>query len=701
MIMQRRQFLKSLGKGVLASSFLSLPLTQCTANPRPNILFIMSDDHGFQAISAYNGKLNKTPNIDRLAKEGVLFEQSFVTNSICAPSRAVLLTGKYSHLNGVIDNSKVFDGKQQTFPKILQAHGYQTAMIGKWHLKSDPTGFDYWNILPGQGHYYNPDFIEMGQRKRLTGYVTDLITDIALDWLKNKRDKQKPFCLLLHHKAPHRNWMPNIKYLHKYDDVKIPVPDTFFDDYATRQAAKEQEMEIARHLFLDFDLKVPDWPGEKEENAWEKIGTRLWEGEWKRMTDEQRAAWQKAYKPKNEAFRKARLKGKDLALWKYQRYIKDYLRCIDSVDENVGKVLEYLDQAGLAENTLVIYTSDQGFYLGEHGWFDKRWIYEPSLRMPLLVRYPAEVPAGVRNKEDMVLNLDFAPTFLDFANVQIPADMQGQSFRPVLKGKTPNNWRKAVYYHYYEFPAWHMVKRHYGIRTRRYKLAHFYYDIDEWELFDLKKDPNELNNVFNDPAYASVVRELKRELQQLREFYGDTELDKYLPAQPKKVNHVAIGKSIRYLTKPSKRYDQNPQTLVDGRVFEDGTYSIIDLKKGWQGFEGKDAVIVIDLGRSMEINTIAAQFLQQIESWIFMPTSVLFLTSLDGRSFKKLIELPNSISEKSAESIVRTFRAGNLRINTRYIKMIARNRKSCPAWHAGAGEKAWIFIDEIEARNGS
>ena len=699
--MQRRQFLKSLGKGVLASSFLSLPLTQCTAKPRPNILFIMSDDHGFQAISAYNGKLNKTPNIDRLAKEGVLFEQSFVTNSICAPSRAVLLTGKYSHLNGVIDNSKVFDGKQQTFPKILQAHGYQTAMIGKWHLKSEPTGFDYWNILPGQGHYYNPDFIEMGQRKRLTGYVTDLITDVALDWLQNKRDKQKPFCLLLHHKAPHRNWMPNIKYLHKYDDVKIPVPDTFFDDYATRQAAKEQEMEIARHLFLDFDLKVPDWPGEKEEDAWEKIGTRLWEGEWERMTDEQRAAWQKAYKPKNEAFRKARLKGKDLALWKYQRYIKDYLRCIDSVDENVGKVLEYLDQAGLAANTLVIYTSDQGFYLGEHGWFDKRWIYEPSLRMPLLVRYPAEVPAGLRNKEDMVLNLDFAPTILDFANVQIPADIQGQSFRPVLKGKTPNNWRKAVYYHYYEFPAWHMVKRHYGIRTRRYKLAHFYYDIDEWELFDLKKDPNELNNVFNDPAYASVVRELKRELQQLREFYGDTEQDKYLPAQPKKVNHAALGKSIRYLTKPSKRYDQNPQTLVDGRVFEDGTYSIIDLKKGWQGFEGKDAVIVIDLGRSMEINTIAAQFLQQIESWIFMPTSVLFLTSLDGRSFKKLIELPNSISEKSAESIVRTFRAGNLKINTRYIKMVARNRKSCPAWHAGAGEKAWIFIDEIEARSGS
>lgn len=443
---------------------------------RPNIIFIMTDDHASHALSCYGSKINKTPNLDRLAREGMLFKNCFCTNSICSPSRAVILTGKYSHLNGVIDNRVKFDGSQQTFPKLLQKCGYETAMIGKWHLKSAPTGFDYWNVLPGQGLYHNPEFIEMGERKKYTGYVTDLITDFCLDWLKNRRS-DKPFCLMYHHKAPHRRWEPDEKHAKMYEDVDIPVPETFDDDYKTRSdAAREQEMTIERHLTPE-DLKMDPPEG---------------------------------------------LTGRALKKWKYHRYIKDYLRCIASVDDNVGRLLDYLDVSGLADNTVVFYTSDQGFYLGDHSWFDKRFMYEQSLRMPLLVRYPKEIKAGSVS-EDIVLNLDFAETFLDFAGAAKGADMQGRSIRPLLRGKTPGDWRTSMYYHYYEYPGWHMVKRHYGIRTKRYKLIHFYYDIDAWELYDLKKDPNELNNVYDDPAYAGVIKQLKAELQNLRKRYGDSD----------------------------------------------------------------------------------------------------------------------------------------------------------------------------------
>jgi len=503
--MDRRYFLKAAGLGAA-----SLALGGCVSSlqkgtvvgKRPNILFIMSDDHAAPAISAYKGFLAsvaKTPNLDRIAKEGMLFKNCFCTNSICAPSRAVILTGKYSHLNGVIDNGKRFDGSQQTFPKLLQKVGYQTAMIGKWHLKTD----DYWNVLPGQGTYYNPAMKEMGRRKKYNGYTTDIITDHCLKWLK-ERTSDKPFCLMYHHKAPHREWEPGPKHLTMYDDVTIPEPETLFDDYSNRgTAAKEQDMTIEKTMNnRDLKLVAP-----------------------KNLTPEQKKLWDAAYEPKNEAFRKANLKGKELVRWKYQRYIKDYLRCIASVDDNVGRVLDYLDEAGLARNTVVIYTSDQGFYLGEHGWFDKRFMYEESLRMPFLVRYPHQIKPGSVN-DDMVLNLDFAPTFLDFAQVQIPTDMQGQSLRPLLKGITPIDWRSSIYYHYYEYPAWHSVKRHYGIRTERYKLMHFYYDIDEWELYDLAKDPDELKNLYGDPAYEGVVKKLKAELARLKKELGDTD-DKY------------------------------------------------------------------------------------------------------------------------------------------------------------------------------
>jgi len=501
----RREFLKRLGYMAGSAAALSIvpscnSIGQIGGQKQPNIIYIMTDDHASHAMSCYNSKINKTPNLDRIANEGMRFTNSFCTNSICAPCRAVVLTGKYSHINGKIDNSRqAFDGSQQTFPKLLQKAGYQTAMIGKWHLRSDPTGFDYWNVLPGQGLYYNPVMIEMGERKKYTGYVTDIITDHALKWIK-ERDPDKPFCLMYHHKAPHRNWQPSPKHLTMYDDVTMPEPDNLFDDYANRgRAAKEQDMTISKTMNEnDLKLVAP-----------------------KNLTPEQKKLWDAAYNPKNEAFRKANLQGKDLIRWKYQRYIKDYLRCIASVDDNVGRVLDYLDETGLAKNTVVVYTSDQGFYLGDHGWFDKRFMYEESLRMPLLARYPREIKPGSVS-DAIVLNLDFAATFLDYAGVPVPDDIQGESMRAVLRGKTPGNWRKSMYYHYYEYPAVHSVKRHYGVRTQRYKLIHFYHDIDEWELYDLKKDPREMKNVYNDPAYADIVQELTAELKQLRQKYKDT-----------------------------------------------------------------------------------------------------------------------------------------------------------------------------------
>ena len=466
---------------------------------RPNIVFIMADDHCVQAMSCYGSRVNRTPNLDRLAQGGMRFDNCFCTNAICAPSRAVILTGKHSHINGVPTNVEEFDGSQQTFPKLLQRSGYQTAMFGKWHLKSDPTGFDYWDVLVGQGPYYNPKMIRNGEELQRTGYTTDIITDVVLDWIKNGRDQDRPFLAMCHHKAPHRNWKPSPKYLHLFDDQKIPEPETLFDDWSGRgSAAKQQEMAIAKDL-NGHDLKL-DQQGE--------------------LNDEQRKVWDAAYDPKNEEFNEANLSGDDLVRWKYQRFAKDYLRCVQSVDDNVGRLLDYLDQSGLAENTIVVYTSDQGWYLGEHGWFDKRWMYEESLRMPLLVRWPQAIKAGSVNS-DLCQNLDFAETFLDAAGVLIPDDMQGRSMLPLLKGRTPADWRESVYYQYYEYPGWHSVRRHYGVRTQRYKLMYFY-KIDEWELYDLKNDPDEMKSVYDDPQYADVQAKLTAELQRLRKKYRVT-----------------------------------------------------------------------------------------------------------------------------------------------------------------------------------
>lgn len=496
---------------------------------RPNILFIMSDDHAYQAISAYGHGLNKTPNIDRLAKEGAIFTRACVTNSICAPSRAVMLTGKHSFINGKIDNVQPFDWNQDNYPRLLQKAGYQTAMIGKIHLAGLPQGFDYSMVLPGQGHYYNPDFIVNGERKRFEGYVTEITTEHALRWLDEKRDKDKPFLLIYNQKAPHRNWQPAPKYLTLFDDTTFTPPATYFDDdtdYKGRgTAAKTQEMEVDGHAQWGHDFKFQTDPDGKQTSFVNEL---------KRFNDQQLAQWNAAYGPKNRkfiesypkreerAFKEA--KEKEVALWKYNRYIKDYLRTIQSVDDGVGEVLDYLDKNGLADNTIVVYTSDQGFYLGEHGWFDKRFMYEESFRTPLLVRYPKEIKRGtVINR--LVQNLDFAPTILDYAQVPIPSDMQGESLRKLVNGSS-GEWRDAVYYTYYEYPSVHMVKRHYGVATDRYKLMHFYYDIDEWEMYDLEKDPSELNNIYNDPSYADVKAELHWKLADLRKKYGDSdELD--------------------------------------------------------------------------------------------------------------------------------------------------------------------------------
>jgi arylsulfatase A-like enzyme len=513
-------FPKSLALFTVGAGMISCHSFQ-KESPRPNILFIMSDDHTQRAISAYDDNLLQTPNIDRLAKEGAIFRSSFVTNSICAPSRAVLLTGKYSHLNGKVDNVSKFNWDQPSFPKLMQQHGYQTALIGKIHLEGLPQGFDYSIVLPGQGDYYNPVFLENGERKQFEGHCTPLTTQFTLDWLENKRDKSKPFCVLYHQKAPHRNWLPETKYLDYLEDVEFEFPDNFFDDYEGRgSAALQQEMEIVGHMGWGHDMKFENDPYTGEPTNFMR--------DINRMNDEQRAAWRAAYNPRNEAFLKEMPEGRELAKFKFHRYLRDYLKTIKSIDDGVGEVLAYLEKNGLLENTIVIYTSDQGFYLGEHGWFDKRFMYEQSLSTPLLVRYPREIKPGTEVLE-MVQNIDLAPTLLDYAGIEAPADMQGLSFRKLVAGKKVD-WRDAIYYHYYEYPSVHMVKRHYGVRTDRYKLIHFYYDVDEWEMYDLQADPSEMKSIYGDPEYAEVQAMLEKRLAGLRLQYGDSDesAQKYL-----------------------------------------------------------------------------------------------------------------------------------------------------------------------------
>ncbi|MBL9190096.1 MAG: sulfatase [Opitutaceae bacterium] len=507
---------------------LSFTAVATAAAPRPpNIVFIFSDDHAYQAISAYGDsrKLLATPHIDRIAKQGVRFDRCLVTNSICGPARATILTGKYSHLNGFPNNSNSrFDGEQVTFPKLLQKAGYQTAIVGKWHLGSDPTGFDFWQVLPGQGIYYNPPMIKMGERITEPGYTTDIITDRSIEWLK-RRDKTKPFMMMMQHKAPHREWAPALRHLGADQDRVYPEPPTLFDDYANRGiAVRDQDMTLEK-TFTDRDAKFLPPAG---------------------INEEQLKQWNAYYEPRNAKAKAANLTGKDLVRWRYQRYMHDYLMTVKAVDESVGRMLDYLDQEGLAENTIVIYSSDQGFYLGEHGWFDKRWIFEESVRTPLLVRWPGVTKPGTVNR-DLVSNVDFAQTFLAAAGAPAPADMQGGSLVPILRGQKPADWRTAFYYQYYEYPTPHRVRPHYGVVTDRYKLVHFEAvgGPAYWELYDREKDPQEVRNVIAEPGYAAAKAQLEKQLAQLRtelkvpaetpaRFYGNQPLTPGAPPAPKK-----------------------------------------------------------------------------------------------------------------------------------------------------------------------
>lgn len=532
---------------------------------RPNIIFIMADDHAEQAISAYGhpiSKLAPTPNIDRIANEGALFKNNFCTNSICGPSRAVVLTGKFGHENGFRMNGDQFDGSQQTFPKLLQKEGYTTGIVGKWHLYGLPQGFDKWKIIDDQGQYYNPRFIYQGTNGRLAdttivqGYATDIITNQAIEFLEAAKNDQKPFMLMVHHKAPHRNWMPALRHLNKYDDITFPLPDTYFTDHEGSLGSKEQQQTIYKDMYEGHDLKMTKEKGSNE------LAHNPWTTDFDRMTPEQRKIWDEAYGPKNDAFHEANLSGKALAEWKGQRYLHEYLATIAAVDEGVGKVLDYLKANGMEENTIVIYTTDQGFYLGEKGWFDKRYMYEQSLAMPFLMKYPNHIKPGTV-VEAMTQNLDFAETFLDYAQADIPSDMQGQSFRPLLEGKVKDeDFRDAIYYHYYDFPAFHMVKKHYGVRTERYKLMHFYDDIDTWELYDLEEDPKEIHNQIDNPKYDKIEAQLRQKLAALQEKYDVTEKE-YEQASKQEVER-AYKQFDKLRGNTGTSYD--PQTDTDKKL---------------------------------------------------------------------------------------------------------------------------------------
>jgi arylsulfatase A-like enzyme len=524
-------------KKICAILFLIF-LSACSdKDERPNILFIMSDDHAYQAISAYDDRLIQTPNIDRIADEGILFTNACVTNSICAPSRAVILTGKHSHLNGKIDNHAKFDTTQVTFPQLFQKAGYQTAMYGKLHFGNNPKGVDDFWILPGQGDYINPKFLGKEKDTLITGYVSDVITDLTLNWFKTKRDKSKPFMMMYLHKAPHRAWWPSPEKFAEFYEKTFPEPETLFDDYSNRgTAAKTAEMNLLTHMQYMHDSKVRPNVMEEMGKVEPEIvyvrgdGTLMrpnasgFNRPFGRANEEQKKKYDVTLDKISADFKEnwPKMNDKEKMRWKFQRYMQDYLATISSVDDNVGRVLDYLEETGLDDNTIVVYTSDQGFYLGEHGWFDKRFIYDESFKTPLMIKWPNKINPGITNDE-MVQNLDFAQTFLEAAMIDVPDDMQGESLMPLLLSENDKWTREEVYYHYYEYPSVHMAKRHYGIVTKEFKLVRFYYDVDEWELYDRLNDPNEMNNVYDDPAYVDVVKDLTERLANLRVKYKDSE----------------------------------------------------------------------------------------------------------------------------------------------------------------------------------
>jgi len=724
---------------------------------RPNILFIFADDHSFQTLSAYDNRFIETPNLDRIAHDGIIFANSFVGNSICAPSRATLLTGKHSHANGQFTNAEIFDGSQQTFPQLLQQGGYHTALIGKWHLQSDPTGFDYWKILPGQGHYYNPDFIKMGKKGRYEGYVTNLITDFSIKWLEEQWDNTRPFLLKVHHKAAHRSWMPDTTHLDEFKDMIYPLPPTFFDNHKGRIAAAQQRMSFHTYdMDLVYDLKMAD-PENQIQTA-----LRSWyiTGEYGRMTTGQRRRWHEHYLPIISDFKKANLYGNELSEWKYQRFMQDYLACVRSLDENVGRLLAYLEKKGILENTLVVYTSDQGFFMGEHGWFDKRFMYEESFRTPLIMRLPKGFERRGRVTE-LVQNIDLAPTFIEIAGLEVPQNMHGRSLVPIMTRYMGNEWREAVYYHYYEYPGEHSVKRHFGIRDSRYKLIRFYYDIDAWEFYDLEKDPFEINNAYSNSEYASIINELKIHLRHLIEQYNDDlalgildgqgyfrvaitpmaalgklfavldtdvydgeivyTLDGSLPdinsrrySGPVEITRSVIFNALtlkdgqlvglpavqRFIHHKASGadvvYQQNPNPRFmaqEPNLLTDGLRGSINLRPNWHGFQGQNMVALIDLGEIQPINSIALGTLQLHSDWVFVPQRVMVEVSLDGKTYREAGIASPPIVNGLPQIVDFTLKFDALQ--ARYLRITAINLGLCPPGHVGQGQPAWLFVDEI------
>lgn len=647
---------------------------------QPNIIFIMSDDHASKAISCYDGSINQTPNIDRIAQNGVQFSNCFATNALSGPSRACILTGKLNHKNGMINNDVGFDSAQVTLPKLLQNNGYQTAIVGKWHLKSVPSGFQFYSVLPGQGEYFNPDFIQNGTKIREEGYVTDIITDKSLEWI-DQRDTSKPFFIMIHQKAPHRPWLPKLENITLYDTAQIPLPDNFYDDYKTRsRAVYEQKMTIVDHLNPYYDLKISD-STTFESNYFTDFN---------RLSPSERAIWDSIYILRNQILTDSNLTEQELDYWKYRRFLNDYLATIKSVDDNVGRVLDYLKEHNLEENTIVVYTSDQGFFLGEHGWYDKRFMYDESAQMPLLIQYPEKIEKE-STCDQMVMNIDFAPTLLDWAGIEIPQEMQGASFANYLDDQIL--LREAVYYHYFEFPGEHQVKRHYGIRTKDFKLIHFYDDIDVWELYDLTRDPDEMNNVFNQLEYVPIQNELIVQLKELQVLYEDTNYTREtetLTIQNLILNStyfIQKPKGIRYLGK-------SDYPLTDGLIENPGVTTAY-AKRAWVGLEGRDLDVRLDVPNGGSYKTIEIRFLDLAESWIFQPQKVEVYLYYKNQKTPKIVELPFVLAERPTGGYLVVYQANIEQKELVRFEVKAKNQGVCPEGHPGAGKPAWLFVDEI------
>ncbi|MBI9016483.1 MAG: sulfatase-like hydrolase/transferase [Phycisphaerae bacterium] len=649
----RREFIKRCSLTAAAMALPGCAKVKAQAQ-QPNIIFIMSDDHASGAISCYGSKINKTPNIDKLAAEGMRFDAMTITNAICAPSRATLLTGKYNHKNGFLQNGYSFNGDQQTFPKLLQAAGYQMAIVGKWHLKSQPTGFDYYSVIPGHGKFFDCKFKETGRPWRdgvaggeiVKGYLTDVITDKSINWLKG-RDQSKPFCLMVHHKAPHEPHEPDARHADMYADIDIPEPDTLYDDWSTRLAAGSASgfSQIANCNYPEYEELVKKYPDAKER-------TKVM----------------------------------------YQAYIKGYLQLVASLDDNIGRLLQYIDSSDLKDNTIVVYTSDNGFFLGNHGFYNKMWFYDQALYVPLIVRYPQEVKAGSVNN-DMVQNIDFAPTFLDYAGVQIPADLQGRSMRALLGGQSDAKWRDKVYYHYYEG---YDIPEQYGIRTKTHKLICYPNFKDElyWELFDLVKDPAELVNIYDQDQYAQIQKQLHADLVQLRQHYGDNNEVHGPKTKTSEVKNLAQGCPVQLKYPCSPKYPGGSENALTDGIINNVSPRWAFYYDKWMGFESTHLGATIDLKKMHNVKAIKTRFLDKADSWIFAPDAVRIYVSDDGEHYYEINVELNRQRTEGGLAYINIYQGSPIQA-IRYVRVMARNIEVCPDWHPGAGQPAWMFIDEI------